>query len=89
MPRSKCTSICGELGRVLKLPAVFKAAAKKSLKIPETENTRYDPIFYCCQKKLNMLNVTLYKKKTNKQKQKNKQTKGQKISARRALQMGL
>ena len=33
------------------LPAVFKAAAKKSLAIPETENTRYDPIFYCCQKK--------------------------------------
>ena len=33
------------------LPAVFKAAAKKSLAIPVTENTRYDPIFYCCQKK--------------------------------------
>ena len=69
------------------LPAVFKAAAKKSLAIPETENTRYDPIFYCCKKKkkkhLNMLNVTL-DKNINK-----KQTKGQKISARRALQMGL
>ena len=33
------------------LAAVFKAAAEKSLAIPETENTRYDPIFYCCQKK--------------------------------------
>ena len=33
------------------IPAVFKAAVKKSLTIPETENTRYDPIFYCCQKK--------------------------------------
>ena len=34
--------------------AVFKAAAKKSLAIPGTENTRYGPIFYCCQKKLDM-----------------------------------
>ena len=36
------------------LAAVFKAAAKKSLAIPETENTRYDPIFIVT-KKINML----------------------------------
>ena len=89
MSRSKCTPLCGEPGRVLKRYQQFlKLLRRNHLRFLKLKIQGMTPFFIVAenknkQKNLNMLNVTLYKKI------KKQTNKGQKISARRALQMGL